>query len=608
MNWSNFPLPFGSLWLLVLACASLSAKNVSPPDASLNIQSILPVTLHGTWQAPTCRRGEGGEGTFTIGIDSRRRVSGWFTNGANESAWPLRGQISRGGMVTARVEGGLRLRGVVAGTTNPVIEGSIVRRCTGGFEGVRPDTNCCVNPTNAGPLFPDANLAAYVSEQLQIPIDEITPGNLAALEEVYFFDDTVRDLTGLQYATNIYQANLEGSAITNYSALYHLPNLQNLYLSHLTNPVFVTNFTQLTTLSVRYSLFDDESLVRALPHVEFLGLEGTRFPVIAALASNPSLTGLYHMYADVTDVAPYGALTQLSSLYLYGNPIGDLTPLTALTNLSYVSLGGYPLTNLPAGFSSLKNLNFGVTETALSDLDWLNVPGPGVLYLQNNRLTNISRLAEALDLVALDLSGNPLADLAPLSQLPRLRTLSLHRVALTNLSFVPANLQLLLADDNAVSDLSPLMTRSNLSHLQLSRNQVSDLAPLAACTNLSFLSLNSNQIASVSGLGSSPKLRTLTLYQNQVSDVSPLTNLPALSSLDVSYNQITDVQPLASATGLDDLNLQSNGITDISPLIGLTNLTVLHLYGNPLDLTPGSPALHVIETLRSNGVRVTLSP
>jgi internalin A len=99
------------------------------------------------------------------------------------------------------------------------------------------------------------------------------------------------------------------------------------------------------------------------------------------------------------------------------------------------------------------------------------------------------------------------------------------------------------------------------NHLELRGNQISDVRPLSSLTNLISLSLDRNQIADVKPLSSLAKLIGLGLDSNQIIDVKPLASLANLNSLSLSDNRIIDVKSLSSFENLDYLFLDKNQIT-----------------------------------------------
>lgn len=86
------------------------------------------------------------------------------------------------------------------------------------------------------------------------------------------------------------------------------------------------------------------------------------------------------------------------------------------------------------------------------------------------------------------------------------------------------------ADENLISDITPLASLTKLTRLDLGRNQISDITTLAGLTNLTYLDLD----------------------ENLISDITPLAGLIGLVSLDLVHNRILDASPLAGLTNLTE--------------------------------------------------------
>ena len=600
---------------------STSAQLSTP---ATNIQGLLPAALEGTWFAQGCQRGvETIEGTFALNISQRRRVTGWFTNATEQKVLPARGQVSRRGLLTARVQERLTLRGVLAGTTSTAARGIVLRRCTGMFESF---TNHYVKPV----LFPDPHLAAYLSELLDKPVDQIVASDLLSIQYLDIWDYEIGDLTGLQYATNLQQLTV-AAPITNYSAVYNLPNLRYLSFYDTTNFAFLSHLPQIESLDLNYSELTNAAPLLALTNLQSLSLYDTRVANLEALAALPNLWRLDHEFRHPADAAAYGALTQLAQLSLDG-PLNDLAPLGTLTNLERITLLQYTRVNFAAGLYPMRKLSFvDITRAGMRDLDWVESTNIWYLNLADNQLTNVSRLNGLHRLASLNLSGNPLGDSESLGQVPAAVTsLLVNRIGLSNLASFPefGHLRNLQARDNSITDLSPLWNGTNLmslflagnqvtslaplnactrlGYLDLGGNQVSDLSPLASCTNLLSLSLASNQLSTLPDVSAVPQLSLLNLNHNNISDITALAGLKELRFLYASHNQVTNINALASNTNLFYLYLDSNQITDITALTNLPILRYVTLSDNPLNLGGGTSASNVVNTLRNRGVFVNL--
>ena len=88
------------------------------------------------------------------------------------------------------------------------------------------------------------------------------------------------------------------------------------------------------------------------------------------------------------------------------------------------------------------------------------------------------------------------------------------------------------------------------------------------------------------GLEHAVNLEYLDLWSNEIVNIRVLSSLASLSYLDLGDNQITDLTPLADNPGLGE-----------GDYVDLT--------GNPLDLSPGSAAMAVIQSLLDRGVEVS---
>ncbi len=132
---------------------------------------------------------------------------------------------------------------------------------------------------------------------------------------------------------------------------------------------------------------------------------------------------------------------------------------------------------------------------------------------------NLAGLEIASGIKSLDLGGNRITDLTPLSGLILLETLRLDRTG--------------------ASDLTPLTGLIRLETLNLSWNRrVVDLSPLQTLVRLSVVHLGANRIEDVATLSGLRKLELLSLGQNQIADIAALAELPDLEYLDLRDNPL----------------------------------------------------------------------
>ena len=131
----------------------------------------------------------------------------------------------------------------------------------------------------------------------------------------------------------------------------------------------------------------------------------------------------------------------------------------------------------------------------------------------------------------------------------------------------------LRADHKGIVDITGLEFATNLGTLRLSGNPITDLRPLTNLTTLENLYLSNlspeTPTLDIAPLANLINLEQLTLINSKVSDISPLAGLKTLRELDLSNNQIEDFSPLAGLTNLEGLWIRNNPATDFSPLAGL---------------------------------------
>ena len=151
-----------------------------------------------------------------------------------------------------------------------------------------------------------------------------------------------------------------------------------------------------------------------------------------------------------------------------------------------------------------------------------------------------------LDLMALDLSGNPVREIRHLKGMP-LRTLFLENTKVESLrDLKDARLVELRLNNSPVSSLQGLEGQP-LENLYAVGTRITEVSALNA-SNLNQLWLSESPVSDVSGLKGLP-LVSLTLYRTFVSDLSFVRKLPVLQRLHIGDTLIEDLTPL------DGLNL-----------------------------------------------------
>ena len=207
--------------------------------------------------------------------------------------------------------------------------------------------------------IPDANLRAVIADSLGKGRDEaITQAEMVTLTHLEAQDANIKDLTGLQFATNLTYLWLTGNAITDISALCDLTNLTDLVLfsNAITDISSLSNQTNLIHLNLNHNTVSDLAVLSNLTNLEWLFLADNTITNISALSNLTNLSGLDISGTSITDLSVLTNLTNLTHLTLNDNCISDISALSKLTNLTHLNLSD----NRISDFSPLVvNTGFG---------------------------------------------------------------------------------------------------------------------------------------------------------------------------------------------------------------------------------------------------------
>lgn len=218
-------------------------------------------------------------------------------------------------------------------------------------------------------------------------------------------------------------------------------------------------------------------------------------------------------------------------------------------------------------------------------------------------IRDINILRQYKHLMYLNISGNEIEDLSPLSDVTALTQLVARNNRVSRcVGFFPkccrpgnawstgdkaigSILSSLDLGNNLISVIDGLDEHVFIEVLLLGKNLISKIDGLQALKNLRVLDLSYNKISRMENLQGLP-IQELNLKGNQISDISGvgLSELPRLSVLDLSENKIKSLTPLQFSTNLEQLDLRNNKISMIRQLELLEQLSflqVLLLHGNP---------------------------
>lgn len=235
----------------------------------------------------------------------------------------------------------------------------------------------------------------------------------------------------------------------------------------------------------------------------------------------------------------------LKNLNLSNNFIEDITPLEKLVELEDLNLTNNKIKD-PKSLAKLTKLR--------------------QLVLRKNLMNNLDFLND-LKVESLDISMNSvLKDYIPNNlKLENLRSLNISGIGLDNISFLKnaGKLESLVAEENAIKDLTPLAELKSLRTLYLDRNNISDITALKDLASLEELLLYKNNIENVDALKDKKYLYRLMLNDNLgLKNIDALKDVPNISSIDISNTSVTDITALKDAKYLYYIALKDTKISD----------------------------------------------
>ena len=259
--------------------------------------------------------------------------------------------------------------------------------------------------------IPDPLLRAAISEELGKSVNApITAEDMKRLTFLSIIEgQDIRDLTGLQFATNLSSIRIEGSKVSDLSPIAGLAQLKALDIDSIDSP----------------SVIHDAKQLSRLVNLTFLALHGVED--LTPLAGLPKLEQLFVSHSNIRDLSPLAGLTKLEHVYLPGGDISDLTPLAGLTELEELHLHRNSISDISpiAGLTGLNRLDLGFNAISdvsplagLTNLKWLSVA--------DNDISDVTPLARLINLQWLGVYKNEISDISPLDGLREKITVLWH--------------------------------------------------------------------------------------------------------------------------------------------------------------------------------------
>ena len=358
-----------------------------------------------------------------------------------------------------------------------------------------------------GVHFPDYWLKTAMLQRLgKEEGAEVSIAEMAALESLDLSWAFIRDLEGLQYATNLTSLTLGVSQST------PKPD-DDSYPNRIENLAPLAQLTNLSELNLARCGLSDITAVSTLTNLEHLDIGFNRLNDIGPIAHLNNLESLLVSSNHVDDIAALSDIRHLIRLDVSDNKFSDIAPLAGLDRLQELDISYNDVVDL-------------APVSSLEQLERLQMKGIGV--------EDLSPIEDLEQLTHLDASWIDVEDLSPLSGLEALRTLMIGPAPISDVSTLSdlADLRELRIVGTELTDVSPLRDMRNLWSLVLSDNRISDLSPLSGLVELEVLDLNFNEIEDISPLVELSRLKDLRLNGNLVNDIETLVENLGLGESD----------------------------------------------------------------------------
>ena len=302
------------------------------------------------------------------------------------------------------------------------------------------------------------------------------------------------------------------------------------------------------------------------------------------------------------DMKALSSMKKLEAVYLTDCTLDDEAAAAIGTNaeglriLCMENCTGVENYQFLSALEKLENLrikNCGLTDSQFSAIDLSRLSELDTVDLSGNAdLTNLSNLKNlAGSLYRLNVSQTGVSDFTPLSDCTSLEYLTANELglgSLENLVGAVPSLSDLEAEQNEITDLSPLYALPELRGLDVAGNQITDLAPLSGMEELVNLKADDNQLTSLEALVSCKSLQTISVSRNQLETLSGLEQALRLTSLKADENKIFELNGIENCTLLSTVSIDGNAVADLSVLAkSREKLTYLSFRDNLVtDLSP----------------------
>ena len=479
--------------------------------------------------------------------------------------------------------------------------------------------------------IPDANLRARIEGLLSKNAgDAITVADMRTLTLLSAVNADIRDLTGLEHATNLIWLELDNNAISDLTPLIPLTQLAGLYLDN--NPLSRESVDRHIPVllgrgvDVSYTLPSDVN-GDGMVNIQDLVSVTQHFGGAGDLTADVNRDGVVSI-TDLTQVAGDIGETTVSE---ETTDTMDTADATDAVDTADTAPGQKPPRTEAFIFRKFLEHVLSDLKAVFPNFDYdvdtiFQTPGKGYVHPTERPCTSRGHHWRVLGIYIPDaISGTTVEQIIRFSNEYKLKETELiyllRNIRRAHICIdAPEHQFVTIPDENLrevvvakINELGISMTGTpkgpfhpiytgemwRIEELTAQAVGIESLKGLEDATNLrvlrlgnvlyrnwDFMWIKENAYARDGHLISAYKYKlTKPETPNRISDLTPLENLMNLRVLNLACNAVGNLFPLRNLTNLTNLSLTENEITNIQPLADLTNLTGLHIdnyYYSPL--------------------------
>lgn len=202
------------------------------------------------------------------------------------------------------------------------------------------------------------------------------------------------------------------------------------------------------------------------------------------------------------------------------------------------------------------------------------------LYLSKNMITDFSVLLNLIDLDTLCIMENPAENLSVIGECTGILRLNIQGMNLTDIDFLK-NLSLdyldmsnMEVENNIFEPLTEMKKLDTLCMCDVNEAAAETLSQMSTLKAL-FMWGDSTILENLKPLKGMTQLETLA-FTTQISSLEGIEQFPSLNFLSVSFSLVKDLSPVTGAKNLQVIDISNADIKNFEPLFGHSGLTEVH--------------------------------